>query len=417
MGYKLTHATHVLRKTFKGSEKGSFKKMIVSMAVALGCSLLWRTPIGGTTDVWLQTTLNTIRGDRLPPPNVVIVSLDDKSYSDLGLSLRQPFPREIFSKALERIHLDKPKVVILDLVAVPDRENPVANELLRDAMSSGPTVASIIKSSNPFRSEEKGSGAFIEHHSDSYFSDALAMEVPLATQTFFGTATRISHSLESGDAHAQTPILLPLRKFVDNEIVAPGGRDLINYYGSAGSIRRISIADVVNGSAKAPEGIFFGKVILMGYQSIGRNRGFGDKEQFAVPLLGEEMFGVEIQATVAANLLDGTWIRRMEIEVERFLITILAFFLMLGMLSTTSLRALVYLGCYTVVWFALTYILFSNYYYFLPGIYHILAGGLVILTVTAVVKNLTDRAELRDMRKMVYGGDGSGNTMISTRDK
>jgi len=414
LGYRLTHTIHVARRALKGSEKGSLKKMLFAFGLAWACALLWQTSAGVYADQYLQSTLYSIRGNRNAPPQVVLVGIDDYSYNALEATRMRPFPRDIFAKALKAIHDDKPKVVILDLVAQKDDEDPVANEAVREAFASGNTVSSRSVDENPFAKDPSGSDRYLEYGSDPKFQEVLAMEIQLGVPTILETVYEITLNLDpSLEDYQRVPLLAPLREFVDEKLKAPGPRDLINFYGPPGTIRRVSIAELVTESTKVPDGYFLGNTVFLGYQTIGRNRGFGDKEQFSIPVLGEQMFGVEIHATIAANLLDGSWIKRIDRKVERMLIVLLSLFLILGLLSAPPLKALMYLVGYLSVWFGATYVMFSSYHYFLPGIFLVLGSGLLILTVVAVMKNLTDRAELRDMKKMVYGGDGT--TTTSTR--
>ena len=53
------------------------------------------------------------RGDRTPPRDLVVVQIDDKTFSELRL--QWPFPRSVHAQVIDRISADRPKVIAYDV--------------------------------------------------------------------------------------------------------------------------------------------------------------------------------------------------------------------------------------------------------------------------------------------------------------
>jgi adenylate cyclase len=55
----------------------------------------------------------SVRGERTPPRDLVVVQIDDKTFSQLGL--QWPFPRSVHAAVIDRIAADRPKVIAYDV--------------------------------------------------------------------------------------------------------------------------------------------------------------------------------------------------------------------------------------------------------------------------------------------------------------
>lgn len=78
---------------------------------------------------------------------------------------------------------------------------------------------------------------------------------------------------------------------------------LLNYYGPPGTFRSISLADIIDGTV--PPGELEGKILLVGPTA----KGIDGSMLTPFSELRAPTPGVEVQATIASNLLDGTGIR------------------------------------------------------------------------------------------------------------
>ena len=55
----------------------------------------------------------SVRGEKTPPDDLVVVAIDDKTFQMLGL--QWPFPRSVHAEVIDRISADRPKVVAYDV--------------------------------------------------------------------------------------------------------------------------------------------------------------------------------------------------------------------------------------------------------------------------------------------------------------
>ncbi len=93
---------------------------IIAVVLAALIGLLLLLPIGREIEAWTGDKMMTWRYDllkkigseRKPDPHIVLVSIDQKSVSDLG---RWPFPRNIHGQFLGVLAPQKPKVVAWDI--------------------------------------------------------------------------------------------------------------------------------------------------------------------------------------------------------------------------------------------------------------------------------------------------------------
>lgn len=369
MRVPFTHTLLRVRKEFRKSQKG-LRNILTAASIAVLCLFLWWTQVGAYSDTLLLTVLYWLRGARPAPADVVIVGIDDESYKALGLSPRQPFPRGVFADALKKIHDYTPKLVVMDLYAPKETQDPVANEKLVAALKSGPTaILRVELESIPGRESEGPSGTTLSYQSDEMFRQAASIEVPFRA-LFVGDSVYKINVKEKADANEleRIPLLNALRRFIRPDIRAPGYRDLTNFYGPAGTLNRVSLHEVLSSEQPVPEGFFRDKVVFIGFQSHLRERGQRDNEVFNVPASWLGMYGVEIYATVGANLLDGSWLRRLPFETENDMILILSFILFLGMASLGPLKAGVWLLAFVAGWFGASYFSFVKLGCFVPGV-------------------------------------------------
>ena len=164
---------------------------------------------------------------------------------------------------------------------------------------------------------------------------------------------------------------------------------LLRYRGPKRTFPYISAADVMSG--KAPAGAFANKIVFVGTTALGT------REVVATPL--DTLFtGVEVQATVADNLLQQDYIRRPEhrtaFEAQAVVAVGIAATLLVGRLGL-AWGALGVVGCFAVVW-GLSVMLVSTNGVLLSPLYPLLclAGALGAMAIASVTieRRRADRA-------------------------
>ena len=73
-----------------------------------------------------------IRGDLAPPEGVVIVGIDEASFTELGE--QWPFPRSLHGEAIKELHRAGARVIAYD-VQFTEPSNPADDQALADAVA------------------------------------------------------------------------------------------------------------------------------------------------------------------------------------------------------------------------------------------------------------------------------------------
>jgi adenylate cyclase len=250
-------------------------------------------------------------GERPPPDDIVLIQLDEASHKELEQPLSQPWDRRLHAKLVD--HLAEAKLIVFDILfhdenpeqdpafaaAIQKHGNVIlAGEIVRN--TEGNNMQSLLLATPALRRAAKGSGL---------------TEMPIDSD---GVVRRIRHVIPTdlGDRPSMSEIIR--QRITGLPPAPPKEPQLINYYGPAGSFRGYSYSGVMLGR-KMPPGEIRGKIVIIG---ASQKSGLSDagKDVFPTPYLPmpvEDEYGVksrkltpgvEIQATAAANLLDGEMI-------------------------------------------------------------------------------------------------------------
>ncbi len=396
MNHSLTHFFYFIRKNIlrKESRPGNFKRLL--LAALLTQSIIFARPFvpGNLDEVLLLKTLFNLRGEVSPPDNLAIVSIDDNTYKELALSPRKPIPREVVGKALQTIQEDKPTLLILDLYSPKEEDELEGTKAVIKALEMGPSSIA----SAPINHKDDPINLFL---SDPSIVEAATYEIPMAVGLSANYAVYISRDPTNQNQHSleeTIPLFKPLLKQVESTLKVPEPNSIINYYGPPNTIRSFSLWELFSQERLIPKGFFKDKVVVVGFKSELKGRGHSDKEVLGVPIWnktsGYEMYGVEIHANIAGNLMDGNWIRRLPIHLEAMAMFLLLFILIKGIISYQPKWALVYMLIYLGTWFMASFIAFSHYGYFIPGIFlallcsPIIFGGASCVVATLALKEL-----------------------------
>ncbi len=347
-----------------------------------------------------------------PPPEVVILAVDEKSVNELG---RFPWSRNVFADFVNKLSEYSPKVVAFDVVfSEPTNEKDdsalsvslkklkrnVLGYYFRDTKlveddkqafkqikKSKINIVKVIeepediykRNYNLYKSAElnipeigksgKGFGFFnFQPDSDGIFRRAI-----LTTQYDGGFYPSLS--LEAFRKYVRGQVILTLDRFGlkhlyvnKNEIpVSERGQLILNFYGDTGSIPTYPIVDVVNGELS--EDKLKDKIILIGATEIAIY------DIRPSPL--DNIFpGIELQATAVANILSEDYLLKNSFTATVDLVLIIAFsfvlilFLFIVKRTITGLLILIIL---MLVHIYSNYYVFENYNFLLSGIFPILS--------------------------------------------
>jgi CHASE2 domain-containing sensor protein len=97
---------------------------------------------------------------------------------------------------------------------------------------------------------------------------------------------------------------------------------MINYYGPVPTVRRFSYHDVISDERRIPKEAFKDAIVFVGLTLQSRT-GPSQREAFTTPF-DAGMFGTEIHATAASNIIKHDWISRLSSQWDGLLIIALA---------------------------------------------------------------------------------------------
>jgi len=354
--------------------------------------IVFFSPVGAKVEHYIADAWFTLRGKIDPPNSVAIVAIDEQSYRNLNVPLNQPWPRALQAKLLSRLKDYPIKGVVFDILFLDHGTDPSTDRALAESIGGVPVYLGAESSVQQVRA---ATGSYVlEELLTPYapFKEAakgLALvglpEDAGVIRRFFTDRSDTTQQLPS---LAEAGFLLSAGELATAE-QTPNARDFIRYYGPARSIPTFSFYQLVDDEKPLPKEVLQGKVIYVGLV-LRTDTGPAQKDVFSSPFLGERIFGTEIHATAAANLIDKSWIRRMGAWSELLLLSLIGFLIFSSSAILRPGWGLAISGGSIALWLGSSFLLFVSGL-FLPGL--LLMGGFVplFLLATSLLKYQSER--------------------------
>lgn len=341
-------------------------------ATLFGCLpvILASTGITDAVEPILLRQWFSLRGARNAPPTVTVVRLDKPAYDLVNLSTGEMYPRERLAEGINRIAAAGARLIVLDAILQRKGDDPQADLMLVDALANSPSVIGrhteeLVDTDAQGRKRRRR----FPVHPVEPFRGVVKAVIPLEVRLINGEVREICLS-NSRDflSDIRVPLLEPLRKFVSVDIQEPGGFDFINFYGGPFTLTNLSLAEVIAPEAATEPEYFRDRVVFIGVASAAGAGIEAGKDTFVTSVSRSPMYGVEIHATIAANLIDGSWIRRFPLQIESLVMGLLALAVSYVIFSSGALAAPLLTIVAGAIWLCLSYYAFSELHYFLPGL-------------------------------------------------
>jgi len=295
-------------------------------ASALGL-VLYATDALRDQDLSTVDTRFSIRGDRSPPRDLVIVKVDDVSFNDLNR--RWPFPRSLQGKAIDRIAADHPKAIAYDIqVSESSARN---DEDIAFATSVANANRRVVLSATEV---DKNGHPRILGTDDSILKDigARAGNAQLPPDPG-GVLRRVPYSEDKLKSFAVQSTEVAKGRRIDPKSFSGDGTSWIDYYGGPDTIPSISFSRVVLGHVK--RGTFRNKVVVVGASAPSL------QDNHATATSGDElMAGPEIQASAIDTVRRGLPLKSAPTPLDVALIVLLGMAAPLASLRLSSLKAM-----------------------------------------------------------------------------
>ncbi len=312
-------------------------------------------------DLWFN-----IQGTVHAPEDVVLIAMDESSYSILDIPMDQAWPRALHAQLLQKLAEYKVKRVVMDILFLGESQNAAADQALAAAIKNVPTV---IGADSGIREQGTAAGRYTMEEllePPPMFSENAEKIALVRMPDDYGHVRRF-HVVRSTVTRG-IPTLHEAAAGKDAEDpTLPGPRDFLRYYGPPGTIITIPYHQLFNEKGKIPEGILKNRVVFVGL-NLRTELGPSQKDSYLTPYYERgSMFGVEIQATSAANLLTNDWIRRSSRLTEGLVAFFLTLILSSAIFYLRPQWAGVLLFSFSLLWALGSYLAFLGGF-FLPGV-------------------------------------------------
>ena len=260
-----------------------------------------------------------LRGPRTPPPQVCVVAIDDASYGVQNRDNTLAWPRGLHADLIRTLRREGALAVAFDVVFSDLGADPEQNAAFAAALAETKNVVL---------------GASWEVTQDPLFNEAQLLE---PYEPFKQAATAVAEVNLSTDSDGVLRYAWPAREgrpglalaayelaTGDTSQRTANSRQL-DYYGPARTIKTVSIYQALDPNQYLPPGFFKDKLVFVGL-SMGAAAGPAPKDAFLTPYRGAHgstTFGVEIHATLAANLLEHREVKLLDHQLESLLLLLL----------------------------------------------------------------------------------------------
>jgi adenylate cyclase len=275
-----------------------------------------------------------LRGRLPPPPEIVIIAIDEPSFAEI--SKQWPWPRSIHAHLVEQLKKAGAKVIGFDILFT-ERSQPEEDRALERAMQEAKNVVllsqQVIVDDPLFRYtirvdpiEPFKEVAALGLSTLQIYPDGTVRRAHLGFPDIPSFALQVArlYMVDQTSRHTKAQLLGGKK----GERIDPSKEILINYLGPPRTVKTVSYYQALAYDQMLPPGIFAGKIAL-----VGRSNQAATEPQRTAPdvfhtpfLLGAEGLtsGVEIQATIISNILTGRFVAELTPMARLGLLMILA---------------------------------------------------------------------------------------------
>ncbi len=331
-----------------------------------------------------------LKGRKTPPPGVVVIAIDEPSYKELNVSFDKPWPRKLHAEMLNRLKEFGAKRVVFDVLFTGPSSDPEADNLFTAALAAMPTVVGV-QSSVRYVTNQAG-GYFLEDFDRPYEPFRKASREALVGLHDKNGVIRNFPAYRT-DQERSYPFLAQAGAGLQTNAPFPSSRDLIRYYGPGRTIPIISYWEVLQNELPIAKDLIKDAVVYIGLL-LRSDTGGAQKDSYYSPFGSPMIFGVEVHATLTANVLKEDWISRPSRGVEAGLQGLLSAGVAFAALSATPVVVAALVGALVIVWSIAGFVLLGQGV-FLAGAATVIGILPAIVLVSALVSYVSARrAEL-----------------------
>jgi adenylate cyclase len=295
-----------------GSRRRSFRRLTLVLFVVNAVILTGLVVVAYALDVLDGPELDTIdarfdiRGDEGPADDVVVVEIDDVTFSELRETW--PFPRSLHARAVERLRRAGARVIAYDIQftepTVPREDNALIDAVARATPATAVVLATTEVEqggqTNVFGGDQVVRQAGARAGNSNYVNDSD------------GVIRRLPYAVEGLESFA----IVAAEEFRGRRLPVRAGSEWIDFRGPPGTIDSVPFSRLVEG--RVPPQLLRDKVVVIGatapsLQDVHSTAVGGDAP----------MSGPEIQANAIATALAGFPLKRSSGALDVLLIVLL----------------------------------------------------------------------------------------------
>lgn len=353
--------------------------------------------IGIAPDLFVMKSFYDIRGARLPPDDIIIVSIDDESLDKLKLSTKRPFSQKNLADGLDLLLQGAPKKLLIDSALFTEEGEASDYQRLSDFLKDMRVIVYHeivedldLKSSLIVDSDSKSENKNFEN---LFKEGSNYLRSPL--EILGGQVYQIS-SKQSLDALINISDALGIKNNYIN------GRFFLDFYGSQRTIKRIPFKDLFRQDSSNSLIDLKDKILILGLEAVSYRRGHIESNQFFIPSALNRVFSPEIQATKIANLINQGFVKVLSINVFRSALIIVSLLAAYALtFSSFKKSSLVLLGIALLI-FTTSYIFLIKQHIWLPQISILLSIPIISAVIKAALAVLSLGAEAQKTKKSFY---------------
>lgn len=258
------------------------------------------------------------RGPNPPPPEVCVVAIDLASYDAMDVDPKDPWPRALHADLIRTLHDEGARAIAFDVLFLEEGDPGSDLDLEWAIEEAGNVVlgATTDQVEDPlFRQARR-----IEPYAPFAEAAAALGEVNLPTD-----ADDVIRSAWLAPDGRPGLALAAYEVATGDRSLRSGEARLMDYYGPARTVKTVSLYQALDPAQYLPDGFFRDRLVFVGLSEKAAT-GPAPKDAFPTPFTGgrgETTYGVEIHATLAANLLEGRKIDLLPPVLENALLLLL----------------------------------------------------------------------------------------------
>lgn len=310
-------------------------KLGISIGVGILTALATATTVFEDLEFRVSDLWCSLRGRQAAPSKVVVVAIDEPSYRELGVKYGPPWPRALHAKLLRKLKELGAKRVVFDILFVGEGPDPEVDRELAAAFAG---IDSVIGAELSLKTVSGQGGGYVIEELEQPYEPFRKV----ATEALIGLREREgiirNFPVPRSDQEKRFPFLAQAAaEFKSSEEPGqPGPYDLIRYYGPGRALKPISYWEVVSDDTPLRKQDFQDATVFVGLL-MRSDTGGSQKDSYISPYGPPMIFGLEVHATIFANLVNKSWISRPAPIVERLLQGVLASVATFGALSVTPI--------------------------------------------------------------------------------